>query len=599
MEPQKPKSNMTNLPTLTLNTNQIKIESTSAISPDNVTNPGSQESEIQDRQEPLSQDSAAKAKERREAHTLAEKRRRDAINKGYEDLQKVLPLQDENKDSPPAKISKSSILHVAVEYLEFLTKEDQMNEERIKKLQNEENILSMVAKSYQNIDQFSDVDNANIGSDGRRINPDQIKAEIFECFSKEIFDSFVQYVDTTNIESLINSLFPWINVYLDETRKPFSIQKIREKIAAKFYQNTNKQNDPSLSSGQTNQISNLVPNIKTELNITSSTNLDGKVYIEPSLAQGQNLVAASPAMPSLFHSNSRSSTQNNILHDNITQPRHRHSSSGYEYNLNHNPLSNQSQNMIDTQQHVRHMSVNNQNYMSDSESVMEMYQSNSNHTRTQGSYSLTSANHLDNNANNLDGIYSQSTILPSSAENQQQQQQQPNSYVIYPNSTSVSNPGNQYNNNSQINITNNTTLNFAGNNNSLGKNNKLIIPKDEFLASEQTTTTQLTKPLTMSGINKFTTGKLSRHNATNFDRFHNKQAVYSNLTRHENSLYLPPDSSDQSTSNLFVQQNLASSTQKNNNNNNNNSSINITNINNLNNVQNSSGYDKNDGGYHI
>ena len=103
----------------------------------------------------------------------------------------------------------------------------------------------------------------------------------------------------------------------------------------------------------------------------------------------------------------------------------------------------------------------------------------------------------------------------------------------------------------------------------------------------------------MSGINKFTTGKLSRHNAANFDRFHNKQTVYSNLTRHENSLYLPPDSSDQSTSNLFVQQNLASSTQKNNNNNNNNSSINITNINNLNNVQNNSGYDKNDGGYHI
>ena len=120
--------------------------------------------------------------ERRKAHTAAEKRRRDAINKGYEDLQKSLPLSSNQNNSgnnenqpnnttnsndegsnnsnnepglPPAKVSKSSILHVAVEYLDFLTKQEESNRSKIEEVDGNIKILKMVVQSFSDINKFS------------------------------------------------------------------------------------------------------------------------------------------------------------------------------------------------------------------------------------------------------------------------------------------------------------------------------------------------------------------------------------------------------------------------------------------------------------
>ena len=47
---------------------------------------------------------------RREAHTQAEQKRRDAIKKGYEDLQNVIPMCQQADGIGSQKLSKAAIL---------------------------------------------------------------------------------------------------------------------------------------------------------------------------------------------------------------------------------------------------------------------------------------------------------------------------------------------------------------------------------------------------------------------------------------------------------------------------------------------------------
>ena len=47
---------------------------------------------------------------RREAHTYAEQKRRDAIKKGYEDLQKIVPTCQQSDALGASKLSKATIL---------------------------------------------------------------------------------------------------------------------------------------------------------------------------------------------------------------------------------------------------------------------------------------------------------------------------------------------------------------------------------------------------------------------------------------------------------------------------------------------------------
>ena len=47
---------------------------------------------------------------RREAHTYAEQKRRDAIKRGYEDLQKIVPTCQQTDSLGSSKLSKATIL---------------------------------------------------------------------------------------------------------------------------------------------------------------------------------------------------------------------------------------------------------------------------------------------------------------------------------------------------------------------------------------------------------------------------------------------------------------------------------------------------------
>ena len=54
---------------------------------------------------------------RREAHTQAEQKRRDAIKKGYDSLQDLVPTCQQN-DTSGYKLSKATVLQKSIEYIQ-------------------------------------------------------------------------------------------------------------------------------------------------------------------------------------------------------------------------------------------------------------------------------------------------------------------------------------------------------------------------------------------------------------------------------------------------------------------------------------------------
>jgi len=56
---------------------------------------------------------------RRDAHTQAEQKRRDAIKKGYEDLQFLVPTCQQQDSVSSYKLSKATILQQSIDYIQF------------------------------------------------------------------------------------------------------------------------------------------------------------------------------------------------------------------------------------------------------------------------------------------------------------------------------------------------------------------------------------------------------------------------------------------------------------------------------------------------
>lgn len=66
---------------------------------------------------------------RREAHTQAEQKRRDAIKKGYEDLQYLVPSCQQQDSVSSYKLSKATILQRSIDYIQTLQSQKKSQDE--------------------------------------------------------------------------------------------------------------------------------------------------------------------------------------------------------------------------------------------------------------------------------------------------------------------------------------------------------------------------------------------------------------------------------------------------------------------------------------
>lgn len=87
---------------------------------------------------------------RREAHTQAEQKRRDAIKKGYDSLQDLLP-SNQRSDSSGYKISKATVLQKSIDYIQYMLQHKKRQEEKRRSLRKDVVGLGIMLSNYEQI----------------------------------------------------------------------------------------------------------------------------------------------------------------------------------------------------------------------------------------------------------------------------------------------------------------------------------------------------------------------------------------------------------------------------------------------------------------
>uniref|UniRef100_A0A8C5WTJ3 Max-like protein X n=1 Tax=Laticauda laticaudata TaxID=8630 RepID=A0A8C5WTJ3_LATLA len=156
---------------------------------------------------------------RRRAHTQAEQKRRDAIKKGYDDLQAIVPTcQQQDFSIGSQKLSKAIVLQKTIDYIQFLHKEKKKQEEEVSTLRKDVLALKIMKVNYEEIVKAHQ-DNP---SEGKNQISDQVKFNVFQSIMDSLFQSFNASISVTSFQELSACVFSWI----EEHCKPQTLRDI-------------------------------------------------------------------------------------------------------------------------------------------------------------------------------------------------------------------------------------------------------------------------------------------------------------------------------------------------------------------------------------
>ncbi|XP_039958535.1 max-like protein X isoform X1 [Bactrocera neohumeralis] len=170
---------------------------------------------------------------RREAHTQAEQKRRDAIKKGYDSLQELVPTCQQNDSASGYKLSKALILQKSIDYIGYLNLQKKKQEEESAALQKEVAALRIIQHSYEHMLQHQQ---ANPGPEEARLT-DEAKFQVFQAIMDEMFETF-QHIPMDNFKQLTTGVIPWLEEYckphilrniLSRTLQQMSQTQVQEK----------------------------------------------------------------------------------------------------------------------------------------------------------------------------------------------------------------------------------------------------------------------------------------------------------------------------------------------------------------------------------
>ncbi|XP_070339394.1 max-like protein X isoform X8 [Equus asinus] len=144
---------------------------------------------------------------RRRAHTQAEQKRRDAIKRGYDDLQTIVPTcQQQDFSIGSQKLSKAIVLQKTIDYIQFLHKEKKKQEEEVSILRKEVTALKIMKVNYEQIVKAHQ-DNPHEGED--QVS-DQVKFNVFQGIMDSLFQSFNASISVASFQELSACVFSWI-----------------------------------------------------------------------------------------------------------------------------------------------------------------------------------------------------------------------------------------------------------------------------------------------------------------------------------------------------------------------------------------------------
>ncbi|XP_055551111.1 max-like protein X isoform X2 [Wyeomyia smithii] len=153
---------------------------------------------------------------RREAHTQAEQKRRDAIKKGYDSLQELVPTCQQT-DASGYKLSKASVLQKSIDYIGYLHQHKKKQEDERTSLQKEVMALRIIQKNYEHMLQNQQ---QSPGRTEARLS-DDVKFQVFKAIMDEMFVTFDQ-LPMNDFAELTSGVIPW----LEEHCKPHLLRDV-------------------------------------------------------------------------------------------------------------------------------------------------------------------------------------------------------------------------------------------------------------------------------------------------------------------------------------------------------------------------------------
>ncbi|KAL0271089.1 UNVERIFIED_CONTAM: hypothetical protein PYX00_008299 [Menopon gallinae] len=189
-----------------------RCSSTGSINTPSSSAPNSDDEDSDGKNSPLSY-----KERRREAHTQAEQKRRDAIKKGYDTLQELVPTCKQT-DNSGYKLSKAIVLQKSIEYIQYLLQQKKKHDDERTALRKEVTALKIM---QGNIEQIVKAHEAKPGQTDNRIS-DETKFRIFQAIMDKLFLSFCSSVSVSNFAELSGCVFRW----LEEHCKPQTLHEL-------------------------------------------------------------------------------------------------------------------------------------------------------------------------------------------------------------------------------------------------------------------------------------------------------------------------------------------------------------------------------------
>lgn len=155
---------------------------------------------------------------RREAHTFAEQKRRDAIKRGYDELQSMVPLCQQPESFGNTKLSKATVLQRSIEYIQFLIQQKKKQDEELDALRKEVMALKIMKTNYEHLVRT----HQNMPAQGDHQLPDTVKLSLFHHIVDSLFVTFNDAILVSNFNEMSLCIINW----LEEHCKPQTLQEV-------------------------------------------------------------------------------------------------------------------------------------------------------------------------------------------------------------------------------------------------------------------------------------------------------------------------------------------------------------------------------------
>jgi MAX-like protein X len=167
---------------------------------------------------------------RREAHTLAEQKRRDAIKKGYDQLQVLVPNCHQADSISGYKPSKATVLQKSIDYIQYLLQQKKKQEDEVAALRKEVIALKIMKDNYETIMRAHQSQPTLANG---QLN-DDVKFQVFQTIMDTLFQTFNSSLSVANFNEMSACVFTWLEEYC----KP---QALRDLVQSVLRQLTNPQ----------------------------------------------------------------------------------------------------------------------------------------------------------------------------------------------------------------------------------------------------------------------------------------------------------------------------------------------------------------------